>query len=134
MRIYFAHPMSSYGTDVEDVAMGIIAKTFPDAEIVNPNQAMHQNNGKGRFAYFEALVQSCDGIVYLAFPDGKIGAGIAGECKALLTSSPNGSIYEIDILRGDCVSVAALDYARVLDKYATAERNRRAPYGTVLQR
>ena len=94
-RMYFGHPLNTYDTPLEAELMAVIAKAFPDHEIINPNRPEHQRGyaeyekthkdaqgvptGMGYF--FEVLVPTCDAGVYLAFRDGMISAGCVGEAE-----------------------------------------------------
>ena len=77
-RIYFAHPINTYGTILEDYFLEYFSRDH--LEIVNPNQPIHQEGYK-KFGmdYFKNLVQSCDKLYAIGFPDNTIGAGIAKE-------------------------------------------------------
>lgn len=77
-RIYFAHPINTYNTIIEDYFLEFFSN--PDIEIINPNNSIHQEGYK-KFGmnYFKELVQSCDKLYALGFPDNSIGAGVAKE-------------------------------------------------------
>lgn len=77
-RIYFAHPINTYGTILEDYFLEYFSRDH--LEIVNPNQPIHQEGyEKEGMEYFKRLVQSCDKLYAIGFPDNTIGAGIAKE-------------------------------------------------------
>lgn len=128
-RVYFAHPVSSYGRQAEQDALLLLQDSFPGARIIDPNTGEHQARGRKNFSYFEKLVQSCDTVAYLPFPDGKIGAGIAGECQALLAVKPDAVFHEIDLMRGRCSEVGELDRTRLLARHATAAKNDKQLFG-----
>ena len=77
-RIYFAHPVNTYGTILEDYFLEYFSN--PDLEIVNPNSDIHQEGYK-KFGmeYFKELVESCDKLYAIGFSDNSIGAGVAKE-------------------------------------------------------
>lgn len=84
-RLYFAHPINVYGTDLEAALLERIAERYPDHEIVNPNAPEHDAGYKAKgMAYFlEDILPKCDECVLLAFRDGKIGKGVYAEAEAL---------------------------------------------------
>lgn len=77
-KIYFAHPINTYGTILEDYFLEHFSRDH--LEIVNPNHPIHQEGYK-KFGmdYFKDLVQSCDKLYAIGFSDNSIGAGIAKE-------------------------------------------------------
>jgi hypothetical protein len=81
MRIYFAHPVTDYGTNREGNVL-----TWLEAdgwEVENPNQPHHQDGyARDGMVYFESLASSCDALVFTRFPDGSIGAGVGKEIDA----------------------------------------------------
>ncbi len=91
-RLYFAHPYSTYNTKLETEAIELIHSTFLGDRVENPNQPHHekayaeykkmhedQRTGRGMRYYFDVVLPQCDGCVAMAFLDGKVGAGVAGE-------------------------------------------------------
>jgi hypothetical protein len=97
MKIYYAHPMSWYGTDREkdDVTL-LLANTPLHTEVVNPNAPEHraavetlkaQGNEARIMGYFLDRLAVCDAIAYRTFDDGRISAGVAQE---LLTAALHG--------------------------------------------
>lgn len=87
MKIYYAHPMSWYGTDRETEDLKAIAHKFPNAEIENP--AAYEDavktlktqgaDGKAIMDFFINRLLVCDAIAYRTFDDDYIGAGVALE-------------------------------------------------------
>ena len=75
---YYAHPVSSYGTKQESRDLQLIASL--GLSVYNPNNpeddAGYRKDGMSHFAM---IVKKCDGVVFRAFPDGKIPAGVAFE-------------------------------------------------------
>ena len=77
-KIYFAHPVSTYGTILEDYFLERFSLNH--LEIINPNQSIHQEGYRQEgMDYFKKLVQSCDKLYAIGFSDNNIGAGIAKE-------------------------------------------------------
>ena len=97
MKLYFAHPLSDYNTQFEARVLGYLSavEPFNKYEIVNPTQQYHQHAyimlreyGHGgdevAFRYWTRLAGSCDALVFLRMPSGRVGAGVAKEiCEAL---------------------------------------------------
>lgn len=80
LKIYFAHPMDTYNTIIEEYCIEEIKRAFPEYEIENPNTVEDQLGAKEYgMEYFKKRVLSCDAIVALAFPDETIGAGVGQE-------------------------------------------------------
>lgn len=86
MKLYFGHPVNTYGTDLERYLIGVIGKLFPGWDIENPNQPKHQEGymrrketGNGMAYFFEEVLPFCGGGIFLPFRDGAWGAGVYGE-------------------------------------------------------
>ena len=90
-RIYFAHTVNSYSTDLEKELVKLINDFF-GTEIENPNQPHHQVGYKtwkekyrghptksGMTYFYEIVLPDCDACVCQIFLDGKWGAGVANE-------------------------------------------------------
>ena len=83
MRIYLAHPITDYGTRRQASAIALISARGWQVE--NPDQAHHQRAYEKRgMLHFEEVVEDCDGLAFLRFPDGSIGAGVAKEIAVAL--------------------------------------------------
>ncbi|OGZ00404.1 MAG: hypothetical protein A2945_03610 [Candidatus Liptonbacteria bacterium RIFCSPLOWO2_01_FULL_52_25] len=91
-RFYFAHPVNLYHTELEANAVKFIEAKLPHICVENPNQPHHEagytaykkrsedsRTQQGMGYFFEEVLPHCDGCVALAFLDGRIGAGVAGE-------------------------------------------------------
>lgn len=78
MHCYFAHPVTSYNTPEEAAAIAAIqARGW---SVVNPNSPAHEAEYKRQgMGYFFALVDTCDVLTFMRFPNGAIGAGVGGE-------------------------------------------------------
>lgn len=81
-RLYYAHPMSDYGTEHERRVEAALARRFT---VVNPNRPEHQAEARvRRMAYFLELVEGCEALAFQRFPDGTLGAGAALEAAHAL--------------------------------------------------
>lgn len=85
MRVYYAHPVSIYGTLCESRDI----KTLQDLgfEVENPNTPEHTAAYEkvGMLHFFE-VARKCDLCAFRSFASGEIGAGIADEI-AVFTSA-----------------------------------------------
>lgn len=90
--LYFAHPVNTYDTQLEQDMLSLIATCFPEMEIENPNQPQHQKGyvewkerfknspSQGMSYFFDVVLPNCDaGTVALPFLNGRLGAGVAGK-------------------------------------------------------
>lgn len=78
--IYFAHPITDYGTERQAEAIAYLSR---DWKVVNPDHPDHQAGYAAEgMAYFERLAASCDVLAFMRFPDGSIGAGVGKEIEA----------------------------------------------------
>lgn len=115
MKIYFAHPVSDYGQPREKACLDLIKKHFPDAEILNPNQLVHNEAYKTQgMEYFENLVQSCDALVFTGFEDAEVGMGVFREAEVM--GLKGGKIYELKLYFGATLENAApceIDYKNI---------------------
>ena len=93
-KLYFAHPINTYGTPFERECLLLIAEKFPDGhfEVVNPSDQIHidkvaelrKDDPKVNvMPYFIDLVNSCDDAVVLPFLDGMWGAGVWAEADKI---------------------------------------------------
>jgi hypothetical protein len=82
--VYFAHPVSDYGTEFEHTLLSAFARL--SIPIENPNQPHHQNGYLfGGMDYFvEMVLPLCRGCIYAPFRGGMIGAGVATEVEHFL--------------------------------------------------
>lgn len=97
MKVYYAHPMSWYGTEREEDDIDCIQRETPLAStVVNPNSEDFQTQvetlkQEGQESHimgiFTAAVVECDALAYRTFDDDKISAGVAQE---ILTAALHG--------------------------------------------
>lgn len=116
-RFYFAHPISDYGTVFEGQVIERLRRVWLTIE--NPNQPHHQQGyAKKSMAYFtEDVLPACDGCVFLAFPGGLVGAGVAMEVQHFLDrGQPVFEIAEDGMTLNKC---HVLDPARLLTREET---------------
>jgi hypothetical protein len=102
LRIYFAHPINTYGTVLEHQCLMFLAEHFPGIQIINPNSPEIQGRiaaiknkyseaeynavgGKAVMTYFfNEVIPSCDACVGLQYPDGTFMAGTGNEMLKFL--------------------------------------------------
>lgn len=100
MKIYFAHPVTDYGSERQAEALSSLQKYYREQwprtnlEIENPDHPHHQEgyNREG-MDYFKKIVESCDRLAFMRFPDGSIGAGVGREIRWGLQSCY--AVYEL---------------------------------------
>lgn len=92
-RVYFAHPVNTYDTPLEQLLLSHIALKWNGDTIVNPSDGIHKvavarikatDPNANVMGYFTDLVKSCNEVVVLPFKDGKWGAGVYKEVEAVL--------------------------------------------------
>lgn len=77
MKIYFAHPISTYCSSIEQTALTLLKAV--KYEVINPSEEEHQKNCGPDMNNWVALAQTAEAIAILPFKDGSIGAGVAAE-------------------------------------------------------
>lgn len=98
MKIYFAHPINTFGTIVEQYVEQMIMSLYPESDIINPALDEHQEGYRQHgMEYFEPIVKACHRVVVLPFPDGSIGAGMAKEIQWALDSNIRCIYIKFDI-------------------------------------
>jgi hypothetical protein len=75
-RVYYAHPMSLYGTPQESRDVELLQSL--GFEVVNPNAPAFS---RLTFNNYLTLAATCDLIAFRALPDGSITCGVAKEIK-----------------------------------------------------
>lgn len=92
-RVYFAHTINCYGTDLEKKLLELIRNFFGEkTDVENPNQPHHQEGYKtwkemykdhpvksGMDYFYEMVLPKCNKCICQTFLDGKWGAGVAHE-------------------------------------------------------
>lgn len=79
--IYFAHPITDYDTEREQISVDLLEEH--GYEVVNPNTPENDATYKERgMQHFVELVAKCDALAFQAFPGGEIGAGVGKEVIA----------------------------------------------------
>lgn len=93
MKIYYAHHLWKYGTEIEKYELEVIKSRFPDVAIINPATDVSQFGTSEEIMVkcFKA-VKSCNSIVFSSV-DGIIGKGVFDEVA--LGASLNKPIYYI---------------------------------------
>ena len=86
MKIYYAHHLWKYGTQIEQYEINLIRKAFPDAEIFNPSVGIPQ--GLSEKDAMELCISALSNCNILAFSDlsGVVGKGVAEEIESAFLS------------------------------------------------
>lgn len=136
-RLYFGHPINVYGTPLQASLLQAIASTFKGWEIVNPDGPEHSaayqeyaktrvdDDGKptGMGYFFEVILPTCQGGVFLPFRDGMFGKGVFGEAHWLEERSfPIWNITHLGVIS----PIRYLDRLLCLTREETRERIRHA--------
>lgn len=83
--VYFAHPISDYGTPWEVAAETAIGLALPGFDIVNPNRPDFDDSYRAKgMQFFMDRAAECDALVATPFPDGSFGAGVGKEAFAVM--------------------------------------------------
>ena len=136
-RLYFGHPINAYGTPFQAELIRRIAQTFPHWELFSPDGPEHDaaykeyakthvdGDGKptGMGYFFEEILPTCKGGVFLPFRDLKFGKGVYGEAAGLFERKF--PVWEISP-DGLILPIKALDASRCLTREETRERIRHA--------
>lgn len=80
MKIYYAHHIWKYRTEIEDYELGLIRGVFPAAEIINPMRFQHEdlNDEKAIMKTCIDELSKCDVLVFSSL-SGVVGAGVYEE-------------------------------------------------------
>lgn len=115
-RVYFAHPMPDYDTDLERAAVeAIVGHLGPEFDVVNPNHPDHQEayQAGGRdFSYWTGLAAGCATVVFMALPNDWIGSGVWKEVESAILA--NRRVFEIDRVDLRLARVVHLDVSRCM--------------------
>lgn len=127
MKIYYAHPISWYGSAVEQEDISTLLSAYSHATVVNPGHKHYSNRaaflkrmGHNAMPYFYKVQEDCDLIAFRSFDDGKIGAGVAGE---ILNAVALGQAV-LEITDEGLVPFLSLTFDRILTVEETRERVR----------
>ncbi len=93
MKVYFAHAMPTYGTELEKTQKAAIRRHFPKHTLIDPGSIM-DNPQKRRegMEYCLRLVQNCDALVFSRYL-GEITAGVGKEVNHALDKKLE--VYEL---------------------------------------
>jgi hypothetical protein len=101
MKIYYAHHLWKYNTEIETFEESVIRATYPDSIIINPNKEVDQTKQEQQIMEdcFETI-DNCDMLVFSTL-SGIIGKGVLTEIqRAQNLGQPVGEIVanRIEIL------------------------------------
>ena len=124
--IYFGHPVNFYNTEIEANLIECIKAKFPEFNIENPNQKIHQQGyqkwkrikGNGMIYYFKEVLPCMDAGVFLPFEDKMLGADVFKEATFL--DQLKKPIYEISL--EEIIIPLVLNPKRVLSVEQTKAR------------
>lgn len=91
-NMYFAHPINTYDTKLEEDLLHLMSSASSVVVIENPNQQKHQDgyarwrasHDNGMLYFTEEVLPGCTSCTFLAFRDGMIPAGVAKEVQWFL--------------------------------------------------
>jgi hypothetical protein len=80
VKIYYAHHLWKYDTEIERYELDLIKRTFPDAEIINPNGDISHDSENEESIMSDCLwaVGCCDCLVFSSM-NGVVGKGVHDE-------------------------------------------------------
>lgn len=109
MRVYLAHPVTDYGSHRQARAIDFLRANGWQVE--NPDQPHHASAYRSHgMEHFTEVVADCDGLGFLRFPDGSIGAGVALEIETALRRG----LFVWDLSSGRLESVGTMMPAPIL--------------------
>lgn len=89
--VYYSHPIWKFNTEIEKYELALIKKHFPNAKIVNPNEAVNQTDSEPAImANCFACLKQCESIVFSSL-SGVVGYGVMDEVE--LAKSEDKQIY-----------------------------------------
>lgn len=81
MRIYYAHHLWKYNTEIETYEIELIKDCFPSAEIINPNGYIAQDNPTEKImSDCIEEIENCDALVFSTI-SGVVGKGLVREVR-----------------------------------------------------
>lgn len=107
LRVYLAHPITSYDSPEESRAIETIRRYVGDVELVNPNLPEHQaaylamkdspETCGDAMRYWLDLASTCTFCVFFPFLDGRIGSGVWAEVETFFTRfGTEARVYEYE--------------------------------------
>ena len=122
-RTYFAQPITLFGTELKSILLAKVRERFLGDVIEDPDTPEHQAGyaRSGMGYYLEEVIPGCRRVVFLAFRDGMIGAGVYAEAEKVIAGG--GTVFEI-FPNGTIAERAGLDPARKLSVDETRSRIR----------
>lgn len=85
MRVYYAHPMSWYGTNLEQKDLGFLQSKFrsvlnPGAPEIEAMVEQWKRQGLDVMGTFAKMIhEQADAVAFRTFKDGRLGAGVGRE-------------------------------------------------------
>ena len=136
VRLYFGHPVNVFNTPLEADLVQRISRAFPLHLIENPNQPLHEEGyqrlksacGNGMKYYYEHVLPTCVGGVFLPFRDGAWSMGTYSEATWFL--SHHLSVWRVS-WDGVIMPLCDLKDQRVLSIEETRSRVRDADGATL---
>ncbi|MEM3160211.1 MAG: DUF4406 domain-containing protein [Nitrososphaera sp.] len=92
-KVYYAHPISMYGTQEETKEVSLIKEKFRDVVIVNPAVFEQVPKGNDIMEFYFKIVRDCDMVVFRRLL-GKVSAGVGKEVNFALQAGK--AVYELD--------------------------------------
>ena len=79
MKIYYAHHLWKYNTDIEKYELDIIKRYFPNSEIINPNGHIEQGREESMIMKdCLEIIESCNILIFSSV-NGVVGRGVVDE-------------------------------------------------------
>jgi len=120
--LYFGHSIIFYNKPEEDKALKLIKKKFPEHDIINPNNPLHQKEadkflGKktgSEMRYFIKVVDNADVGIFLVPKKGFTwGAGI----EALRMLQKGKDVYKVDLKGNKLIKISRKDVGKLSRKH-----------------
>lgn len=118
--VYFAHPVNTFNTYLEEDALDVLEHVFPEFYIENPNTPEHQENyqawkeefDSGMKYLYDVVLPHMHAGVAMPFEDGQFGKGVYKEAAFLYALgtpvfelSPDLHIAEFVLDDARCLSI-----------------------------
>ena len=110
MKIYYAHHLWKYGTEIEAWELELIRQHFPECEIINPNGVIEQGRpSEDIMTDCLRKVIECDAVVFSTL-SGVIGKGVFQELvEAVSLGRPIYCIQRGEIITESCIRLKLLN-------------------------